>query len=97
MKDKWIVLGQVHVDSGHLLICDPCRTNREIDFMEITIAKMEGDGDQNQIGEGIGVVFPSGLGDGVYNVDALIGEVDNFGKLIKEIRAKFVGPDTLYG
>jgi hypothetical protein len=97
MKDEWIVLSQIYVDSGHLPICYPCRTNGEINFMETTIAKMEDDDDPCQIGEGIGVVFPSGLGDGAYNVEALFGEVDNFGKLIKEIRVKFVGPDTLYG
>ena len=97
MKDKWIVIGQVHIDSGHILICDPCQTQHGTNFMAITIAKMDGEGNPHQIGEGVGVVFPSGFGDGAYNVEALIGNVADFGEMIKEIRVRFVGPGTIYG
>jgi len=96
MKDKWTVIGQVHIDSRTILICDPCRTQHGTNFMEIAIAKLDGNDDPHQVGEGVGVLAPTGLGDGVYNVEALIGEVRDFGEMIKEIRVRFVGPSTMY-
>ncbi len=96
MKDKWIVIGQVHIDSGTILLCDPCQTQHGTNFMEIAIAKLDGNDDPHQVGEGVGVLAPTGLGDGAYNVEALIGEVEGWGERTKEIRVRFIGPGTMY-
>ena len=103
MKDKRIKIGVVGVDSGQLVICDPCyiKHNGEQselnDYDELLKKKAEsGNGDLNKADEyaqlcfdmgheGLGVVFDSGIGDGVYNVYATIGEISCFGKRVKKV------------
>jgi hypothetical protein len=68
VKNKWIVIGQVHIDSGTILICGPCQTHHSPGFTEIVIAKPDGNYDPHQIGEGVGVLVSTALGDGAYDV-----------------------------
>jgi hypothetical protein len=108
-KDKRIKIGLVGVDSGQLVICDPCYIDHdggqsELNDYEYMIDKLAktGDGDLNKsddylqlnydIGHaGLGVLFRSGLGDGVYEVYATIGEVVGWGKRIKKVEVILVG------
>jgi hypothetical protein len=93
MGDEWITIGQIHIDSGNIMVCDPCQFYSDIHPLEETWDK---GGYGHQIGEGIAVLALTGLGDGAYNVEALIGEVEGWGERMKEIRVRFVGPGTMY-
>jgi len=110
MKDKWVNLGRVAVDSGQLLVTDPCYLKDWID-RDFNLK-----GEENETHEysydgcsraslsergggalffpqgfdGAGVCFSTGLGDGLYDVEARVGMVKDFGKRVKEIRIKFV-------
>jgi hypothetical protein len=92
-EEGWIKIGQVAVDSGHLLICDPAK--KEYDdarIIELNTSK----GWSTQYSESSAVVIPSGLGSGIYDVEARVAEVPGFGKRISEIRIGFVGLGTMY-
>jgi hypothetical protein len=91
--DEWTTIGQINVDSGCVMIFDPCHFHSDIQpIQEIVHGFHRG----HQIGDNIAVITTTPLGDGVYNVEALVGEVRDFGELIKEIRVKFIGPGTMY-
>ena len=85
---KKIKLGIVGVDSGQLLICDPCYLQSEgLETSERLINSAPiGEGDENYkqivntIGAEVGVKFSSGYGDGVYSV---YGYVNRHGVIIK--------------
>jgi len=103
MKDERIKIGVVGVDSGLLVIHDPCyikhdgEQNELNDYDKLLKKKAEsGNGDLNKADEyaqlyfdmgheGLGVVFDSGIGDGVYDVYATIGEIDGWGKRVKKV------------
>lgn len=93
MGDEWIIIGQIYIDSGNIMVCDPGRFYSDIHPLEETWDK---GGYGHQIGEGIAVLALTGLGDGAYNVEALIGEVEGWGERMKEIRVRFIGPGTMY-
>lgn len=91
-KTKWLELGVVGVDSGQLLIVDPCYLNehKQVSSYE-GILKTRGFPDKMNYAvqlkydlghDGLGVVFNSGLGDGVYKV---YGKMKNCGKLGKRM------------
>ena len=90
-EDRWITIGQIDIDSGYIMVCDLCQFYGDIRPLEEVW-----DGYSHQIGEGIAVLASTGLGDGAYNVEALIGEVEGWGERMKEIRVRFVGPGTMY-
>ncbi len=103
MKDRKIKLGVVGVDSGHLLICDPCYLDchSSLKFENITGALGLNSGNPKKwqkfaqlkydLGHvGAGVVFESGLGDGVYEVWAKVGKVNGLGERIKEVIVKLI-------
>lgn len=91
--DEWTTIGQINVDSGCVMIFDPCHFHSDIQpIQEIVHGFHRG----HQIGDNIAVIIPTAFGDGVYNVEALIGKVRDFGEMIKEIRVRFVGPGTMY-
>ncbi len=93
VEDMWTTIGQINVDSGYVMVFDPCHFHSDIHpIQEIVDGFKRG----YQIGEGIAVLIPAGLGDGAYDVEALIGEVEGWGERIKEIRVRFVGPGTMY-
>lgn len=93
MGDEWIIIGQIHIDSGNIIVCDPGKFYSDIHPLEEI---WDIGGHCHQIGDGIAVLASTGLGDGAYNVEALIGEVEGWGERIKEIRVRFVGPGTMY-
>ena len=53
-------------------------------------------GRSTQYCESRAVVIPSGLGTGIYDVEARVAEVPGFGKRITDIRIGFVGLGTMY-
>jgi len=103
MKDRKIKLGVVGVDSGHLVICDPCYvgSHSSLKFENITTAVGLNSGNPKKwkkfaqlkydLGHaGAGIVFQSGLGDGVYEVWARVGKINDLGERIKEVMVKLI-------
>lgn len=103
MKNKKL-LGYAPVDSGQLILIDPCylsdwkdgeykpekkATNDYARACEITQNENAG-GEMLVSGiGGTGVVFSSGMGDGNYPVIAHYEESEKFGRRIKSIEIKF--------
>jgi len=94
MKDKWEIIGRIFIDSGTILLCDPCRLQNDIDFMQEAMA-MGNVLRYRQIGDNTAVLSRTGLGDGEYEVEANTGDVPGWGVRVKEIRIRFVGPGTV--
>lgn len=77
MSDRWIKLGMVGVDSGQLMIVDPCYVDDDDPFNYNDLMKQwnEREG-QKSIGfpvnefhpEGLGIVFSGFGGDGAYPI-----------------------------
>lgn len=103
MTDRIVDLGEVAVDSGHLMIVDPCYVFRggAYDLMCDRILQLHEDGKDadNHGGEfpasGIanGVVFESGLGDGWYRVEATVGDVPGWGERVKSVTITLIEED----
>lgn len=98
-KDKWVKIGVVTVDSGQLMITDPCYTNKEKikNYNRNNCKRFE----QLKLEKGKwfkSLVFNSGWGDGEYEVWARYGSlgVGRFknDKRIKEIKILFVTEDS---
>ena len=80
-KEKKIHIGQVAVDSGTLMITDPCYVIGD-DWTEKDYDDFVVKGEKVPSIDGIGdpVIFPSGLGDGVYDVYAYRRKLGKFGE-----------------
>ena len=68
---KYVKLGVVGVDSGQLMVCDPCYISEDSikDILSYdTICATEHQLNYRLGHAGLGVVFPSGFGDGLYAV-----------------------------
>ena len=89
-----VKIGEVGVDGGMLMVCDPCYidniSNDEID--KLIFGEDEGSMEWKQHGQlnysnghaGLGVIFQSGFGDGMYDVIATFGRTD-WGFRIKKV------------
>ena len=96
-KGRKVLLGRVGVDAGTLLIADPSYIGSEkgLDWESIMDKLNSGDETRedgkvlripyNKGHQGAGVAFESGIGDGVYNVYGIIGDVPGFGRRIKQV------------
>jgi hypothetical protein len=88
-----VKIGQVAIDSGHLLICDPVKKNYE----NAQVIQLKTSPDFSaQYSESRAVVIPTDIGDGLYDVEAVIAEVPHFGKCIMAIQIAFVGTGSMY-
>jgi hypothetical protein len=98
LKAEWRTIGEVCVDSGHLIICDPCRGEEpsqqwfdsDMDLNECArkgIRTWQLTGDRNCP---IAVVVQTGLGDGFYEVEARYETDPDFGERCTEVRIKFL-------
>jgi len=66
-----IYLGKCGVDSGRLLITDPCYIDKVQKIVDESFDKIYEDDYQSlnfKNGEGLGVTFSSGYGDGLYSI-----------------------------
>ena len=83
----WQRIGEVPVDSGRLVLVDPMNTD--------DVAEHEGDSAltyelvSNDLGIAVGLTFSTGLGDGVYPVEARFQEAAGVVR-IAEIRVRFL-------
>jgi hypothetical protein len=95
-KERWVTIGTVGVDSGTLIIGDPCYLDGEKLFDKVicpAFSKMNS-GLALQIDKKCpnqAVAFESGFGDGLYSVEALVKEFRNSGERIKEVRIVLIG------
>ena len=92
MKSEWKKIGVVGVDSGTLMIGDPCYldddgwTKEDYDKF---VCRMKGDYKQVPFEHGHAgkaMIFSSGFGDGCYNVFAKIKDYKDWGKRITEVK-----------
>jgi hypothetical protein len=96
-KPEWIQLGVVGVDSGQLLIVDPCYLSKLKSYDAILKArdfpgKIESftqlHYDKGHVG--LGTVFNSGLGDGVYKVYGKFRDCGVLGMRLAEVKIKMI-------
>jgi hypothetical protein len=94
MKNKkavWKYIGAVGVDSGTLMIIDPCNArNFHSDDYKKYIIRMK-NSIQIPFENGINcraVAFSSGIGDGVYDVYAKFENLKDWGERITEVKIK---------
>lgn len=98
MTDRTIYLGNVPVDSGHLLITDPCYIVKDAAYDDLydkifAIRNRAVGGEISLSGLANGVIFESGLGDGVYEVTAVLGDVKGWGERVKSVTITLIDED----
>lgn len=96
---EWRTIGEVCVDSAHLIICDPFKaqaaSNRWIEkFKDLDLNECAKKGFRdweltNNHDCPVAVVIQTGLGDGFYKVEARY-EDSVWGKRCAEVRVKFL-------
>jgi len=99
---RWVLMGKVGVDSGMLMVGDPCYfTDNWVDEDYKNICDRKGmfkqiKGDSKNSKRIYApdylkaVVFESGLGDGVYEVWGLIENLADWGERVVEMRIKLI-------
>jgi hypothetical protein len=98
LKSEWRTIGEVCVDSGHLIICDPCRgeeaSNRwidnDLDLNECAKKGIRAWELTNDHDCPVAVVVQTGLGDGFYKAEARYETDPDFGERCAEVRIKFL-------
>jgi len=102
--EDWETIGEVCVDSARLIICDPCRAaaastvfiHADIDFNELAIKGIRSH-QLRRDSDPLAVVVETGLGDGMYKVEACYEDLSEWGRRIAEIRIKFLPHPQLEG
>jgi hypothetical protein len=101
MKSKWVKIGDCAVDSGTLMIVDPCYVlpdkegvvaNKDSYTYEKFLNDIGSDKFKQILASGIGgtgVLSSTGFGDGCYPVFAKVVDEGDWGERIKEIKIKF--------
>ncbi len=84
-------IGQVKIDSRSLLLCDPCRTNHGIDFMQTAFSFL-GIGDRYQVGNGTGVLVPTLVNGTTCEIEAMVEETPDNKRVITGINVRIVRP-----
>ena len=110
-KEKKIHLGTVGVDSGTLMITDPCyvvgddwnETHYEryvvkgetmgSVLVKLNTPPMNIGGEKNKKFKGHHVIFPSGLGDGVYDVYAYRRKLGKFGERTTKVEIVMISDE----
>lgn len=92
MKNNLIKIGQVKIDSGSLLLCDPRQTTQGIDFMQTAFSFL-GIGDRYQVGNGTGVLVPTQVNGTTCDIEALVEETLDNKQVITGINVRFINPD----
>lgn len=85
---RWQVVGQVAVDSAHLIVVDP--DNYEpldwdgfVERVDGSVLPIEVDGPEGPVV--VGAIVPTGIGDGVYPIEARFE-----GDRVAEVRVRFL-------
>lgn len=105
-----VLLGQVGVDSGQLMVSDPCYVkyfeDRDDGPQEFTkgdngysytgacSTTLYEDDQGGELGNGMGVVFSSGFGDGAYDVHAYLDEIDGWGERVVKVEITLIGEEA---
>jgi hypothetical protein len=92
---KWKTIGQVGVDSGNLLVCDPCYVDKDLTAAVSAYLESGGKGGAkgwNKKHACNSAITDTGLGDGIYDVEARHTESG----ATAEIRVQFI-PHALRG
>jgi hypothetical protein len=97
-----VKIGEVGVDSASLMITDPCYVkdfksgNYNPDIKKDksysdngACCATDGKNKGGEIGKGLGVVFSTGIGDGVYPVYATLDDVEMFGERVVKVEIYF--------
>jgi len=99
-NEEWKLIGIVCVDSGTLMVGDPCYFTDDSWTGKDYERELIDDGFDMfkqlnfELGhDGKGVIFSSGLGDGSYEVWALIKNYKDWGRRIKEVNITLIGDD----
>mgnify|MGYP003146536884 CR=1 FL=1 len=100
-KEKRIHIGQVTVDSGTLMVTDPCYVvgddwnekayERYVVEAKPLIGKTYSTKTEKFIGHH--VIFPSGLGDGVYDVYAYRRKLGKFGERTTKVEIVMISDE----
>ena len=90
---EWKKIGVAGVDSGQLIVCDPCYIEHELPAYKKMSDKTDNGGTTKQLNfkmghAGAGVIFTSGFGDGVYPVYA---KFENFEEEVNEYTVRLNG------
>jgi len=86
---KTIKIGEVGVDSGTILVTDPCYIKDDYNYEEVVKPVL----DENLYGQtngGLSLITTSGLGDGCYPVYANIIEDETWGRRVESIMIQFI-------
>jgi hypothetical protein len=93
LKD-WYFLGMVCIDTGTLLLCDPCQAVEAADdWNEGTRGSVD---DLCTVHDHLGLTVMTGVGDGFYPVEVRYEDVPGFGKRVAELRVTFL-PHPAFG
>lgn len=101
MKDRIVKIGRVGVDSGQVVVSDPAyiKTGKGTQlpsYDRISKISIAGKNQlKNRKGIDVSVVSNTGIGDGVYPVYAIKGEMNGFGKRTKAIVVVFDGSSVV--
>ena len=85
---KYVKLGVVGVDSGQLIVCDPCYISEDSikDVLSYdTICSTKHQLNYRLGHAGLGVVFSSGFGDGIYGVYGLFNKEGRVASVLVEM------------
>src|SRR5262249_45751635 len=99
-NQQWRIIGEVCVDSAHLIISDPCRAERatsqwidkvkDLDLNECAKKGIREWELTNARDCPVAVVVQTGLGDGFYKVEARCENLAEWRERVAEIRIKFL-------
>ena len=99
MQDERVRLGEVGVDSGQLLVIDPCYLDdwdHQRSYPEACLVTEDGTGGQLHYASGRpgrGVAFRSGFGDGVYPVWATVRDFGPWGRRVVRVEIDLLGDE----
>jgi hypothetical protein len=100
-SSEWQRIGDVPVDTGRLVLVDPMNVDDVSHYEDAVQSRLEdedSDSDSvpmnyelvtNEIGVAVALVLSTGLGDGIYRVEARFEEVEGAVR-IAEIRVRFL-------
>jgi hypothetical protein len=92
-KGKWQLAGQIDIEYGQILICDLGGINNHLKELKEEARKLTyNDFLCKPIAPNLGVISHTGMGEGLYDVEALIAEdeVEPGARIVKEIRIRFI-------